>query len=68
MCVGDFNDIFIDDEKDGGKLWDRRKLNYFQALLDDCGFIDLPFKGKLFTWFSNKEGLLGKDLKECWSI
>ena len=49
MCICDFNDVKDAMEKDGGRLKSRRKIDCFQAFINDCGLIDLPFKRQLFT-------------------
>ncbi|KAK1577933.1 hypothetical protein Q3G72_026109 [Acer saccharum] len=55
MCVGDFNEVLVDSEKDGGSDRLRILTDNFRAVLDHCGLEDLGFSGPKFTW-SNMRG------------
>ena len=50
MCLGDFNEIMYDYEKQGGALRPARQMVEFQEMIHDCGFLDMPFIGPRFTW------------------
>ena len=50
MCAGDFNEIIRQGEKLGGAIRNRRQMQLFRDVLDECGFLDLGFLGSRFTW------------------
>ncbi|KAL5747974.1 hypothetical protein ACOSQ2_025271 [Xanthoceras sorbifolium] len=56
ICGGDFNEILMDCEKDGGLPKQRRLLLNFREALDACGLQDLGFEGPLFTWCNGRVG------------
>ncbi|KAL5819042.1 hypothetical protein ACOSQ4_022884 [Xanthoceras sorbifolium] len=56
ICGGDFNEILMDCEKDGGLPKQRRLLFNFREALDACGLQDLGFEGPLFTWCNGRMG------------
>ena len=64
MCIGDLSDVKEVIEKDGGRIKVRRKVNCFQEFINDCGFIDVLFKGQLFTWFNRREDLINLEWNE----
>ena len=53
LCVGDFNEITIAEEKKGGLDRPERQMREFREALDFCGFQDLGFVGAPFTWCNN---------------
>ncbi|KAL6180520.1 hypothetical protein ACLB2K_047182 [Fragaria x ananassa] len=53
VVIGDFNEIVLDSEKDGGVPRNATQKNRFQTALDDVELIDLGYFGAIFTW---KEG------------
>ncbi|KAF7129689.1 hypothetical protein RHSIM_Rhsim10G0093500 [Rhododendron simsii] len=53
---GDFNDILYPEEKRGGLQRSRGSCGRFQTLLNDCGLLDLGFRGYPFTWRNNRSG------------
>lgn len=53
VCIGDFNIILDDSEKEGGKNGGPCALNFLCELMFDLGAVDLGFTGNKFTW-SNK--------------
>ena len=50
LCAGDFNEIVKQAEKSGGRLRPHNQMQQFKEVLDECGFMDLGFKGFPFTW------------------
>ncbi|KAF7822290.1 reverse transcriptase [Senna tora] len=62
FCLGDFNDILSNAEKSGGRIRSTGSLLEFQNLVFDCDWVDLGFKGSMFTW-SNKQ-LEHEEIKE----
>ncbi|OMO53103.1 Endonuclease/exonuclease/phosphatase [Corchorus capsularis] len=61
VCTGDFNDILCQEEKQGGNLKEKRKMDGFRRFSDECNFLDLGFQGQLFTWFCTRDGELIKE-------
>lgn len=53
---GDFNDILYPEEKRGGLQRSRGSCGRFQTLLNNCGLLDLGFRGYPFTWRNNRSG------------
>ena len=49
VCMGDFNEILLSEEKRGGKERPHRQMQAFRDVLDTCGFLDLGFTGPEFT-------------------
>ncbi|OMO94917.1 reverse transcriptase [Corchorus capsularis] len=60
-CIGDFNDILDDSEKDGGPLKDRRYIRYFQDMVEHCQLIDIQFQGQKFTWMGKRDDFVIKE-------
>ena len=56
LCLGDFNDIILQDEKMGGNPRAMRKILNFQCFVADCELMDLGYNGYRFTWCNNREG------------
>jgi exonuclease III len=56
LCLGDFNEILSLDEKYGGSGRQRGLMENFQRTLDDCGLLELGYRGPKFTWNNGKEG------------
>ena len=50
LCAGDFNEIVKQSEKLGGRIRPLGQMQLFRDVLDECGFVDLGFKGSSFTW------------------
>lgn len=55
LCIGDYNDILTTDEKNGRKPNSPGRMQRFRDMPNNCGFIDLGFRGPKFTWCSTKE-------------
>lgn len=48
--IGDFNYMFFVHEKQGGRVQPRYLLEGFSDAVNDCGLVDMGFKGNEFTW------------------
>ncbi|KAK4277327.1 hypothetical protein QN277_015341 [Acacia crassicarpa] len=55
MCIGDFNDILFQHEKNGGRPHPWRRILNFKCLLADCELEDLGYNGPTFTWCNNRD-------------
>ena len=56
LCMGDYNDILRDDEKEGNKIKAHYKIQNFQNFLNQAFLIELEQKGCQYTWSNNREG------------
>jgi hypothetical protein len=56
MCVGDFNEILIQEEKMGAVLWKESQMDQFRSVLESCSLFDLGFNGARFTWSNGRHG------------
>jgi hypothetical protein len=54
MCAGDFNEILLACEKEGGQPKSQAAMDRFRNALEDCALSDLGFVGDPFTWRINK--------------
>ncbi|GMI64370.1 hypothetical protein HRI_000106300 [Hibiscus trionum] len=54
LVLGDFNEIVLSSEKQGGRDRPVRQMEGFSAALSDCGLDDLGFTGQWFTWEKGK--------------
>ena len=50
VCLGDFNEILFEEEKQGWLDQPERQMQGFTDALDDCRFKDLGFSGFPCTW------------------
>ena len=50
LCAKDFNEIVKQSEKLGGRLRPHGQMQLFCEVLDECGLMDIGFKGSPFTW------------------
>jgi hypothetical protein len=50
MCMGDFNEILFQHEKQGGAARPQQCMDMFREALEDCGLEDLGYTCDLFTW------------------
>uniref|UniRef100_A0A2N9GPD6 Uncharacterized protein n=1 Tax=Fagus sylvatica TaxID=28930 RepID=A0A2N9GPD6_FAGSY len=55
-CFGDFNEIVRSSEKSGHRNQSESQMQRFRAVIDECGFLDLGFRGLPFTWCNNRRG------------
>jgi hypothetical protein len=55
-CTGDFNEITRLAEISGQRVRNDRQMQAFREAIDDCEFLDLGYKGLLFTWCNNRKG------------
>ena len=55
-CFGDFNEIVRSSEKSGHRNQSESQMQRFRAVIDECGFLDLGFRGLPFTWCNNRCG------------
>ena len=51
VVIGDFNEILLSSEKDGGAPRQQSRLKAFQDALSDCSLDDLGYEDDVFTWF-----------------
>lgn len=56
MCVGDFNEIAIESEKEGGRPKPPQIMEAFNSMMQDTRLVDLGYKEQHFTWCNNWEG------------
>jgi hypothetical protein len=63
LCVGDFNEIIDQSEKDGAALRKEGQMNQFREASEDCNVSDLDFIGSKYTWNNGKQddGFMRKD-------
>ena len=50
LCLGDFNEIVRGAKKKGGSNRSHAQMQWFREAIDECGFIDMGYKGSPFTW------------------
>jgi hypothetical protein len=62
LCIGDFNSILVQAEKQGGRPVSGSSHCPFKRFIDHFGMIDLGFAGNPFTWSNNRLGL--ENIKE----
>jgi hypothetical protein len=53
LCMGDFNEILFDHEKEGGLARSPACMEAFRRALEDTHLSDLRFVGDPFTWRNN---------------
>jgi len=53
LCVGDFNEVLLGYEKEGGQPKAQGCMDRFREALDDCSLTDLGFIRDPFTWRNN---------------
>ena len=55
ICIGDFNEILLANEKQGGEPRSEWQMANFQEVLDNCRLRDMGFKGAHFTWCNRRD-------------
>lgn len=53
LCMGDFNEILLSHEKQGGLPKPQSCMDRFREALEECDLVDLGFSGDMFTWWNN---------------
>ena len=56
MCIGDFNHVFSQADKKGGKLVSNSSRGGPNEVIDKKWLIDLQFSGNPYTWPNKREG------------
>ena len=56
LCLGDFNEILLGEEKLGGLPRPQQQMDSFQCAVNRCGFKDMGYSGLAFTWCNQHEG------------
>jgi len=56
ICLGDFNEILLGEEKQGWLDRPERQMQSFRDALDFCRLKDLGFSGFPFTWCNRRPG------------
>ena len=54
FMIGDFNEITGNHEKRGGRRRPENTFLPFRTMLDNCGIIGFPYKGKYFSWVGKR--------------
>ncbi|KAL5576765.1 hypothetical protein UlMin_018464 [Ulmus minor] len=55
LIGGDFNEILLENEKEGGRLRPLQQMRDFHDLLIFCGLKDLSFSGEKYTWINKQD-------------
>lgn len=50
FVLGDFNEMLMGSEKEGGALRPQRCMQSFRDTLNECNLFDMGFVGDIFTW------------------
>ncbi|XP_042974736.1 uncharacterized protein LOC122306373 [Carya illinoinensis] len=53
--IGDFNEILLNDEKEGGRGRNENLMKMFRELIEEGNLIDLGWKTNKFTWCNRHE-------------
>ncbi|OMO55679.1 reverse transcriptase [Corchorus capsularis] len=61
MCIGDYNDIMDEDEKEGGNPKEQRIMQNFRNFINFCQLMEVPTQGQKFTWSGIRENGLIKE-------
>ena len=56
LCVGDYNEILVSEEKNGQNPRPLPPMLAFRNTLLACGLIDLGYHGYKYTWRNGREG------------
>lgn len=63
LCLGGFNEITNQEEKEGGAVRQEWQMQPFRDALESCNLQDLGYKGAQFTWTNCRYD--GEFIKEC---
>ncbi|XP_060959129.1 uncharacterized protein LOC133030409 [Cannabis sativa] len=55
LLVGDLNEIFSNEHKNGGPLRNEAHMRDFRTTMDKCFLNELPYTGEDYTWAKNKK-------------
>lgn len=50
ICIGDYNEILCDGDKNGGATRPDRQLEAFREVVSACNFQEIPVVGPFYTW------------------
>ncbi|XP_042980012.1 uncharacterized protein LOC122310200 [Carya illinoinensis] len=56
LCLGDFNEILLQEEQFGSHARSFNQMEAFRTVVEDCGLQDLGSSGDNFTWSNRREG------------
>ncbi|KAG6643095.1 hypothetical protein CIPAW_09G186400 [Carya illinoinensis] len=56
LCLGDFNEILLQEEQFGSHVRPFQQMKAFRTVIEDCGLKDLDFNGDSYTWSNRREG------------
>jgi hypothetical protein len=59
LCMGDFNEILLQQEKQGSVPRPQWCMDRFRMALEECGLDDLGFSGDTFTWRNHSHTIEG---------
>jgi len=67
LYYGDFNEIIKQDEIVGGARRPQHQMQQFREVINECGFMDLGYKGSKYTWSKHFENGISiwKRLDRC---
>ncbi|KAF8107891.1 hypothetical protein N665_0116s0096 [Sinapis alba] len=54
FMIGDFNEITGNHEKRGVRRRPENSFLPFQTMLENCGMLEIPYKGNSFSWVGNR--------------
>jgi len=61
FMIGEFNEIVGNHEKKGGKSRSESSFLPFQCMIENCGMIEIPSHGNLFSWVGRRRcGVTGR--------
>ena len=55
LCLGDFNEILSQEEKQGIHLQPVRQMLEFRDTITACNLIDIGYRGPPYTWNNNRD-------------
>ncbi|XP_042950057.1 uncharacterized protein LOC122282168 [Carya illinoinensis] len=56
LCMGDFNEILCNEEKEGAASRPFSQMERFREALYECDLVDLGYIGAKYTWSNKREG------------